>query len=975
MIGLVSYLVLFGATPVVLAESGPAESFIENPVKYWLDYSNNVDVVWDSFAQTVELDNDSSDAWLDGWLYRMAHIINGSGSAGTNYQVNFTIYNITGTTSGGSVYLGSKVNSDFSDVRFTDNDGVTLLDYWIESYTSVSCLVWVEVADSLSSDVVVYLYYGNSGASDLSDGDDTFPFFDDFNDDSIDGTKWTTEWMANGVVTESNGVVHVVGGSGSTYQSFTAIIQYGQGYAMRASAMTDEQDSCNLGLDERSIDGSYQGSGWSDAAFINDGTAYYRTTDEGTQDKDARGVMLSGGYHTVDICRGPSSTYFYIGDTLRHTMSDEISSDDMGVKLICRGPSTDGYMDYVFIRKFVVVAPFHGGWDSQETAGLNVYVPVNVASRQSIDFMINATVLGATGITFDFYQNSTSAGLYIVINGSHVVYPDVTSTGSRYVAHDGIIRISYSLNGERDRFQISQYYLNETRVCVFSEPFGRAGNNWFRMYSVGYDAWSCLYYLSGDVNYSVVYNWFVYPDWDKELSVSGDEADSVTQSLMSFGYVGTDDLDYSCVYRADLAEFRYIRTEWVTYLDIFDASREVADWIWIRQSLNVTWVDGKQVSFMVSMLHDAATPDGYLNGTVVVYDASGSILFQSSEELDSSWSTYYDAGYYGDIMGKVGIWKTQERHIGLMFYDEANVWDENYTAADWEDDTNYTLWIGDVAYDDWDVEVSLGFECELQPYTTDGFPATLLLEFQMCEYEYLNLGGVVQPHFSSVWWADTPGTWARWAPGEDGLIHTEETFEEAPNPLFDPIGWIIYHVRNFFLGGINVLADALGWIGAGIANWIWAVAVPVLLDFMEELIAVGIDTLVAVLNVVGGTIWGDASFGTNIVSFGGSVLGLATAFFYLGLWFVTNVAFVLDGIAASIDMVSFILSYYIQPLFWVLIVAFLGYYFVKAVKYEDPWEFLGAVEIIVGILAWIVSAFLWLLEFMIGIVVNLIPFT
>ena len=35
---------------------------------------------------------------------------------------------------------------DFDDLRFTDNDGVTLLNYWIESkIDGVSATVWVKV--------------------------------------------------------------------------------------------------------------------------------------------------------------------------------------------------------------------------------------------------------------------------------------------------------------------------------------------------------------------------------------------------------------------------------------------------------------------------------------------------------------------------------------------------------------------------------------------------------------------------------------------------------------------------------------------------------------------------------------------------------------------------------------------------------------------------------------------------------------
>jgi len=47
------------------------------------------------------------------------------------------------------------------------------------------------VADDLGSNVDIYCYYGNSVASNVSNGDNVFDLFDDF-DGSLDTNKWTT---------------------------------------------------------------------------------------------------------------------------------------------------------------------------------------------------------------------------------------------------------------------------------------------------------------------------------------------------------------------------------------------------------------------------------------------------------------------------------------------------------------------------------------------------------------------------------------------------------------------------------------------------------------------------------------------------------------------------------------------------------------------------------------------------------------
>jgi len=121
-------------------------------------------------------------SWLDGWdLRKEITITEISGNALTDYQVKI------------EVGYEPQMKSDFSDLRFTDSDGITLLNYWIEEYTEESsATVWVKVPEIPASGVKkIYMYYGNSGAASLSDGDAVFEFFDDFEDGNLD--KWTLQ--------------------------------------------------------------------------------------------------------------------------------------------------------------------------------------------------------------------------------------------------------------------------------------------------------------------------------------------------------------------------------------------------------------------------------------------------------------------------------------------------------------------------------------------------------------------------------------------------------------------------------------------------------------------------------------------------------------------------------------------------------------------------------------------------------------
>jgi hypothetical protein len=120
----------------------------------------------------------SSDFFDTGWLYRMPLLVdNGSNpSSLSGYQVRLAL-------DGTEVDFWNGVESDGRSIRIADEDGVTLIDHFVDSfdYGGMSAVLYAEVpAIPGSSTKTLYLYFGNTSATSTSSGTGTFFFYDDF---------------------------------------------------------------------------------------------------------------------------------------------------------------------------------------------------------------------------------------------------------------------------------------------------------------------------------------------------------------------------------------------------------------------------------------------------------------------------------------------------------------------------------------------------------------------------------------------------------------------------------------------------------------------------------------------------------------------------------------------------------------------------------------------------------------------------
>src|SRR5215469_17104444 len=178
-----------------------------------------------------------STSWLgSGWRYRSAvSIANPGGTLLSEYQVSVVLKS-------GFDFTKTQVNG--ADIRFTANDGVTTIPFWLESWnaSNSSASLWVNVPSIPAAGTTIYMYYGNASATSASNGNTTFEFFDDFSYTSggkpaLDPSKWSFP-AGQGGFSNAGGMLYYNGPSagfgpralamrnGSTYAFTNGVVEY-----------------------------------------------------------------------------------------------------------------------------------------------------------------------------------------------------------------------------------------------------------------------------------------------------------------------------------------------------------------------------------------------------------------------------------------------------------------------------------------------------------------------------------------------------------------------------------------------------------------------------------------------------------------------------------------------------------------------------------------------------------------------------
>jgi len=318
-------------------------------------------------------------AWLTGWSYRKSHGITGSVGAETEYQMKIVAHYGSGSDSGVDVYLDSKSETDFGDIRFTDGDGSTELSYWMESKTDSDVAVfWVKVTDDLDSNQTIYIYYGKSGETTTSNGGNTFLFFDDF---SGDLSKWNTV-VGNPVI--ENGLLKL---TSDGVESLNATGDVGYNHALRAKvqASTTSAKVLTRLVYEKDTTLIYHSVGFQTHPSVevrhesrdNDGTGCGTYVEIASRDTD---------FHIFEVTHRSDKTRSYLDGVWKNDNTCVPTSPRNTLHpALQEYAGIEARWDWVFTRKFIDPEPVHGAWGAEE-------VPLKPSSSSIV------TIMGGIGM-------------------------------------------------------------------------------------------------------------------------------------------------------------------------------------------------------------------------------------------------------------------------------------------------------------------------------------------------------------------------------------------------------------------------------------------------------------------------------------------------------------------------------------------------------------------------------------------------
>jgi len=288
---------------------------------------------------------------------------------------------------GHEIDLATNCNPDFGGIRFTEDDGETELDYWLEGKVDSDYAdFWVKIP-TIPADpgtVTIYMYYGRAGAVTTSDLDATaFLFSDHFPGVGLDGTKWDEASVGAATLAVASSILTLAhpAAMNQKYAIKTKDLRQYKAVRYRARYPT------------AIVDRSYMGEGWMEGLTHTTVPCYPDYAENcafagpfGTGTEIARCFKASA--FTDDWwSEGPDWNSFEVYDHIwRAGVFSFYKEEDLVAEVTSNVPIVSLYwifsaftfptvapvtghqidVDWVIIREYCYPEPAHGDWGSEE---------------------------------------------------------------------------------------------------------------------------------------------------------------------------------------------------------------------------------------------------------------------------------------------------------------------------------------------------------------------------------------------------------------------------------------------------------------------------------------------------------------------------------------------------------------------------------------------------------------------------------
>ncbi|MFW9804275.1 MAG: DUF2341 domain-containing protein, partial [Candidatus Thorarchaeota archaeon] len=361
----------------------------------------------------------SMQGWLSGWEYRKSHTVEGSLGAGTDYQVQVVVHYGSGDDAGEVIYCANQCKPGFGDIRFTDDDGTTLLDYWNE-YVVMSdhAVFWIEISDNLNISQSIYVYYGNSEANSVSDGSATFMYFDDFENNNFDAwdAVGSTVSIQSSVVRDGSYSAELPGGGTERHLTQNISQIYNGSFMVHTWANLDYSDNragypvywYGLTTDEE-VHGGY--------SIIGHYTDWSHTSNSvNPVSWPANSTISSDLWYRIEV--GFDFQYSrqyawnnrsFMGDVPLKPQLVNANVTTILYLYLAGGydPGRTMWIDNYYVRKWIPSEPTHGGWGDLEYEPTEITSPSNMTYEGgTTNNFVTWSIISGTPMFYEVYLDS-----------------------------------------------------------------------------------------------------------------------------------------------------------------------------------------------------------------------------------------------------------------------------------------------------------------------------------------------------------------------------------------------------------------------------------------------------------------------------------------------------------------------------------------------------------------------------------------